>query len=122
MSNIITEIGNDMPQELREAVIKELKDGHAKEMATSAINHARMEKVNRANHKSVEGLGRLRMRIDNGLYHTWGQKYGYNCWRDNGFLKEVERDNPEVRVKCGGTKLQFGFTSAKKYSKNYGEL
>ena len=56
------------------------------------------------------------MRIDPTLYHAWGTKYGYDCWKDSQFLKEVERDNPEVRVRCGGTRLQVGFTGGTKRS------
>jgi hypothetical protein len=56
------------------------------------------------------------MRIDPTLYHAWGTKYGYDCWKDSQFLKEIERDNPEVRVKCGGTRLQVGWQGGTKRS------
>jgi hypothetical protein len=61
-------------------------------------------------HRSIDGLGRLRMIIDPTAYHYWGQRLGYACWSDPQFLREYERDNPEVRVKCGGTRIQSGWT------------
>ena len=69
--------------------------------------------------KSVDGIGRLRMRVDPTLYHYWGHKLGYGCWKDSQFLREVERDNPEVRVKSGGTRLQVGFEGAKRSSQKF---
>lgn len=106
---------------LRQAVIKEFQTGYQREMVNAGINAKRLAKVTyNTDHKSIDGIGRLRMRIDSTLYHHWGQKLGYDCWKDNQFLREVERDNPEVRVKCGGTKLQVGWSgSSKKFSKKY---
>jgi hypothetical protein len=73
-------------------------------------------------HRSIEGIGRLRLNIDPLYYHFWGKKLGYQCWRDPQFLREFERDNPQCRVKCGGTKLQVGFgtCATRKYHKSYG--
>jgi hypothetical protein len=78
-------------------------------------------------HRSIDGIGRLRMNIDPLYFHFWGKKLGYQCWNDPQFLREFERDNPEVRVKCGGTKLQVGYRAglvnyppAKKFHKSYG--
>ena len=76
------------------------------------------------NRKSAEGLGRVRMEVDPVVYHYWGRKLGYTCWKDKTFLREMERDNPELRVKCAGTKLQVGYGSLssraqRKFSKVY---
>jgi hypothetical protein len=62
-------------------------------------------------HRSMDGLGRLRMVIGPTAFHFWGQKkgVGYECWNDSTFLREFERDNPHVRVKCGGTKTMVGW-------------
>lgn len=75
--------------------------------------------------KSVNGLGRVRAEINPKSYHYWGQRLGYECWKDKKFLHEFERDNPDVRVKCGGTKLQVGYGhlsagARKKFEKSYG--
>lgn len=49
--------------------------------------------------RSVEGIGQLRMQIPRDAYHYWGQRLGYECWDDEQFLREFERDNPEVAVR-----------------------
>lgn len=90
-------------------------------MVNAEVQQKRIQGSNRQNEfRSIEGIGQLRMRVDPTLYHHWGQKIGYDCWKDNQFLKEVERDNPEVRVKCGGTRLQFGYAPTNtRFSKKY---
>lgn len=71
-------------------------------------------------HRSIDGLGRVRLTIDTASYHYWGQRLGYKCWSDPQFLREFERDNPHARVKCGGTKFQVGWRAADaKFSKRY---
>lgn len=101
----------------RVAVIDELKNARLKEMVDSGINHKKIAQYNYQNEaKSIEGIGRLRMRIDPTHFHEYGQKYGYDCWRDNGFLKDVEKIHPELKVKCGGTKLQVGYSGENKRS------
>lgn len=110
-----------MPGDLKKAVLNEFKTGYHRELVDAGINSKRIA-VDTGVHtrKSVEGIGRLRMRIDPTLFHHWGQKLGYACWRDSEFLREVERDNPETRVKCGGTRLQFGYTPTNtRFSKKY---
>lgn len=70
--------------------------------------------------RSIPVLGRLRMAVSADAFHYWGQRLGYECWRDPQFLREFERDNPAVRVKCGGTRMQVGYTPTnKKFSKSY---
>lgn len=75
-------------------------------------------------HKSVEGLGRPRLEVDDYAYHYWGQRLGYKCWKDETFLREFERDNPECRVKATGTKeIMAGYgsktTPQPKFRKTY---
>jgi hypothetical protein len=38
------------------------------------------------------------MRIPVDSYHYWGQRLGYECWRDKDFVKGFLRDNPECKV------------------------
>ena len=68
-------------------------------------------KLNKQDHKSVDGLGELTARIPGVAYHFWGQKLGYDCWKDQEFLREFLRDNPECKVNSKGTKLQVGYGS-----------
>lgn len=115
-SSVIGNALNDLPGDLRRAVIKEFEKGIQKDWVQAGIQQKRIAKDSQTDLRSVDGIGRLRMRIDPTLYHAWGTKYGYDCWKDSQFLKEIERDNPEVRVKCGGTRLQVGWQGGTKRS------
>lgn len=120
-SDILVNAVEALPGDLKKAVIEEFRTGISKQIVDATIEQKRIAKDNNShNFMSIEGIGRLRMRIDPTLYHKWGQKYGYDCWKDNQFLNEIERDNPEVRVKCGGTRLQFGYAPTNtRFSKKY---
>ncbi len=43
--------------------------------------------------------GEVKMQVHPMSYHYWGQRLGYQCWRDGQFVAEYLRDNPEARVK-----------------------
>lgn len=73
------------------------------------INQAGIARALAGGTRSVEGVGRLRMALDSNVFHYWGQRLGYECWRDPQFLREFERDNPEVRVKSAGTRTMVGW-------------
>jgi len=115
-SSVIANALDDLPGDLRRAVIHEFQSGIQKDWVQAGIDQKRIAKDSQADLRSVDGIGRLRMRIDPTLYHAWGQRLGYDCWRDSQFLKEVERDNPEVRVRCGATRLQVGWSGGTKRS------
>jgi len=115
-SSVIANALDDLPGDLRRAVIKEFEKGIQKDWVQAGIQQKRIAKDSQTDLRSVDGIGRLRMRIDPTLYHAWGTKYGYDCWKDSQFLREIERDNPEVRVKCGGTRLQVGWQGGTKRS------
>ena len=103
----------EMPDELFRWIVEEARTGFHREAVLSAINNKRQGIYNReVKHRSLEGLGRLRLNVDPTSYHFWGTKLGYECWRDKQFLREYERDNPAAKVDCGGTRLQVGFGSA----------
>ena len=107
----------EIPGELHQAIINEFKTGVLKEMVESRVNHQRIAQHNHSNSfKSVEGLGRLRMSVDPWHFHNYGQRYGYDCWKDKGFLKDVEKVHPELKAKCGGTKIQVGYNGENKRS------
>ena len=118
-SSVIANALDDLPGELRIAVIKEFQKGIQKDWVQAGIDQKRIAKDSQRDIRSIDGIGRLRMRIDPTLYHAWGTRLGYDCWRDGQFLREVERDNPEVRVKSGGTRLQVGFEGAKRSSQKF---
>lgn len=118
-SSVIANALDDLPGELRIAVIKEFQRGIQKDWVQAGIDQKRIAKDSQRDIRSIDGIGRLRMRIDPTLYHAWGTRLGYDCWRDGQFLREVERDNPEVRVKSTGTRLQVGFDGAKRSSQKF---
>jgi hypothetical protein len=120
ISTFIANALDDLPGDLRTQVVNEFKTGYRKEWVNAGIQQKKIAKQTSINDfKSVDGIGRLRMRVDPTLYHYWGHKLGYGCWKDSQFLREVERDNPEVRVKSTGTRLQVGFEGAKRSSQKF---
>ena len=58
--------------------------------------------------KGVDGLGTLVARIPGDAYHYWGQRLGYECWKDDQFLNEFMRDNPEVAVRNYAKRTMVG--------------
>ncbi len=119
-SPILDNVLQGLPAQLRQDVVKELATGYHADLVKAEVHQKRIAKDSQQDLRSIDGIGRLRMRIDPTLYHHWGAKLGYECWKDSQFLREVERDNPEVRVKCGGTKLQVGFAPTNtKFRKKY---
>jgi hypothetical protein len=110
---------DSLPGNLRQRVYDEFRTGQHMELVNGSVNQKRIAAGTRSvDRKSIDGVGRLRMRIDPSLYHYWGKTLGYECWKDSQFLREVERDNPETRVACGGTKLQVGYASPR-FKKSY---
>jgi hypothetical protein len=94
-------------------VVEEFRKGrHAKEVATLLKAPRLQDMVARAQpleQRSIDGMGGVRMAITPEAYHYWGRRLGYACWSDEQFLREFERDNPNVRVKAKGTKIQSGY-------------
>jgi hypothetical protein len=122
--NIIQDALSSLPGDLKMAVIKEFRDGHVREEVKSKINHQAISSENHRNMKfrSIDGVGQLKARVDAQFFHRVGQKYGYAAWRDKGFMKDVLRYNPELKVNCGGTKTQVGYSvegTGSKFSKKY---
>jgi len=57
-------------------------------------------------------LGRQRLRVPAVIYHYWGQRLGYECWQDSGFLKWVERHFEELRVREAKQENRVGWKPA----------
>ena len=115
--------------DITEQVIADLdKRLRAKQNVEHVLAKTRQLQIARAlgrDRRSMEGMGRVRMEVDSTVYHYWGRRLGYKCWRDEAFLREMERDNPEMRVNCGGTRVQFGYkpsaaSRSSKFHKSYG--
>jgi hypothetical protein len=109
--------------ELPPGVVEEFRKGrHAREVKT-LLQAPRLQdmaaRAHNMDHRSIDGLGRLRMVVTPDAFHYWGRRLGYECWRDKQFLAEFERDNPNVRVKCGGTKIQVGYRASEQMKAKY---
>lgn len=95
-------------------VVEEFRKGrYAREVKTllqAPENQLRVAQEMNQTHRSIDGIGRLRMAVASDAFHYWGRRLGYDCWKDKQFLREFERDNPEVRVKSTGMKIQTGYT------------
>jgi hypothetical protein len=99
VSDFIQHLSEVIPEHLRKGVQEELLRGWRME-ETKAKHQARQLgaffKQNEA--KSIEGMGRLVGEIPSTSYHYWGQRLGYDCWKDDEFVKEFFQDNPECAV------------------------
>lgn len=99
----------NIPEELQAEMLKEFKTGWNFRKVVAEAQAQHVGQINQMQHRSLDGIGRLRMRVDPDSYHYWGQRLGYQCWQDKSFLDQYEKDNPYCRVNSTGTKLQFGF-------------
>lgn len=98
-----------VPVDLAPAIEREFRRGWQMKRVKAEIEAKQTAQLNQLDHKSLDGIGALRMRVPGDAFHFWGQKLGYDCWNDANFLREYERDNPQVKVNSGGTKMQVGF-------------
>jgi len=58
--------------------------------------------------------GEVKFAIHPQFYHYWGQRLGYKCWDDRGFVHEFLRDNPECRVKSVSDRIVVGWKPGEK--------
>ena len=99
MADIIQDLAEVIPPELRNRVRNELLRGWRME-ETKAYAEAKQSAIfNHANEaRSIDGVGQLKARIPQAAFHYWGHRLGYECWDDDSFLREFLRDNPETAV------------------------
>lgn len=90
----------DWDADLAAEVLAEFQRGWQREHVMAAARQTRIaEATQRIERAAVDGIGEMTMRVDPHAYHYWGQRLGYECWKDKAFRDEFKRDNPEVRVK-----------------------
>lgn len=80
--------------------------------------------TNRTYLQSPSGWGgEVRAQIHPTSYHYWGQRLGYDCWKDDAFMREYLRDNPYARVQNRARRLTVTVPAAaparKRFSKTY---
>lgn len=99
--NIIVPGAGDLTKE----VIEELRTARNLELVNASVRQrklAQAEQVVSGGERKNLSFGRLRMRITPEAYHYWGGRLGYECWEDDQFLREFERDNEQVRINSKG--------------------
>jgi hypothetical protein len=92
------------------ALEAELRRGWEMERVKSAIAQ-RQVALAMPEARAVNGLGRLRMQLDPLVHLWWRLREGPMVFKDKTFKRLFERDNPEVRVRCHGTKTTMGYGS-----------
>ena len=86
----------------------------AREHQNSRANQSNGVAKEAQNESHTSALGQHQARIESTSYHYWGKRLGYGCWNDRKFMKEYLRDNPESRVKSGGSKkVKVGYGGKK---------
>jgi len=112
-----------IPEELHAAMLKEFKTGWNFQKVMAEAQTQSVGKVNQIRAKSIDGIGQLQMRVNADSFHFWGQKLGYDCWKDKAFRKRYMEKNDYCKVNSGGTKeIHVGYAGSSstrnvKYSK-----
>lgn len=108
----VTPVSESIPDELLLPMLEEFRTGWNLRKAQAEAQKKAMVALNRQLHKHVDGLGQLTARIPADSYHYWGQRLGYACWKDDSFVKNYFRDNPEclVNSKAENTTLRVNGT------------
>ena len=101
-------------------MLDEFKTGWNRQKVVARAAQKRLGQTNQTERKSVDGLGAMKAQISADSFHYWGQRLGYDCWKDKQFMDNYLSENPQCRVKSKGTKLQVGHGSTPKYRKSYG--
>ena len=112
----------ELPQSLANEVINEINRVQDEALVKATIEQAEAAKA-LGEQQAVDELGRQRLNINPTIYHYYADRYGYECWGDEGFIRDFEKGFPSARVKCGGTRLQVGYTGRAKprFKKVYSE-
>lgn len=121
MTNTIESL-EELPASLANEVIKEINQARDMELVKATIEQAESAKE-LGEQRSMDELGRMRFNINPTIYHYFGDRYGYECWQDEEFRRDFERDFPAARVKSGGTRIQVGYAQKgkPKFRKAYSE-
>jgi len=109
MSAVLPFKFDGLDRELYKALEAELKMGWEMERVRTACFQHKIAR-DAGERRAIEGLGRVRMELDPLVWLHWRLKEGPGVFKDPAFKRALERDNPEVRVRCKGTKIQVGPT------------
>lgn len=56
--------------------------------------------------------GYVGMMIHPEFYHAFGEKWGYDCWKDKEFINHTLKANPQCRVNSRSRNPKVGFRAA----------
>lgn len=101
----------DITDQIKDKLAKDHYESFDKRHSEASRRQREIAKQNQGR-RSVEGLGRATMEVDSKVYQEWTRREGKEIWKDPDFRKYMARNNPELRVKSGGTgKTQVGYGS-----------
>lgn len=85
---------------INDALIREIRTGFELEKWRAEDRHRAAAKEAHANrgHRSVGALGKQVLEIDARDWFRAREKFGPDCWHDKGFIKDVQRLEPDLRV------------------------
>lgn len=96
---------------MREHMARQYEASHERRHA-EAVERQREIARSSGERRSVEGLGRATMEVDQRVYNEWTRKEGKEIWKDKSFRKWIAKENPELAVKSKGTgKVMVGYGS-----------
>lgn len=129
MSEIVTGGIEQAPPEVIQQLCKFFRDQHTAECAAAESRQKRIAKFMQTGRKSINGLGRPVLDVDEFILGHWRARLGHNPLKDSGWISYMQKNFPEMRIKdCVGTKeIHVGWapgleTSEGKrfYTKKYG--
>ena len=101
----------DVTEQIKDSLSRKYRDNFDADLA-KATERQKQIAASQGQRKSVEGLGRPVMEVDNRVYNEWVRKEGKEVWRDPKFRKWIGDRNPELRTQSGGTgKTVVGYGS-----------
>lgn len=94
LAEFITNLPGDLPRQVVDELCRGWRiDQYLAEERQRQIAAAQPEKC------TIDGLGQTVLSITPDSFHFWGQKLGYQCWKNKQFRREFARDNPDARVR-----------------------
>jgi hypothetical protein len=100
MDSFWQNLSDTIPAEILPEVEAEFRLGWERESVQAEIQQHRVGEINqRLERAMLDGIGQTRLSVSPAFYMYWVQRLGPGCWRDKQFLREIERDNPQARVK-----------------------
>lgn len=85
--------------DLYSAVERELRLGFEFERKRAFARQRKLAAANLRNpRRTIDGMGQITMSIDPVLRVLTERQFGRGCFKDKRFVRELLRDNPELRV------------------------